>query len=100
VIDLRNEEILSLQQAADLARVSFPSIWRWALRGLPGPMGKKIRLRAARLGARWITSVEALHEFQEACSPDLDTATIPLRTRSAKRIASAKATETLQRIGI
>jgi predicted DNA-binding transcriptional regulator AlpA len=38
MIDLKTEEILSLDQAAKKVRVSFPTIWRWALKGCLPPM--------------------------------------------------------------
>jgi hypothetical protein len=101
MIDLKTEEILSLIQAAKKVGVSFPTIWRWALKGLPGPDGQRVRLRASRLGARWITSVQALQEFTERLTPRLDDKPVPLpRSIDKRRAASERAAKALEQVGI
>src|SRR5262249_31309444 len=101
MVDLRTEEILSLQQAAEHAQVSSPTVWRWALKGLPGADGQRVRLRAARLGGRWITSIEALQEFCESTTPKLgDDVITPLRTPDKRMRASQRAAKQLEKVGI
>jgi hypothetical protein len=101
MIDLKTEEILSLDQAAKKVRVSFPTIWRWVLKGLPAPYGQRVRLRASRLGARWITSTQALQEFTERLTPRLDDDPAPMsRPASRRHAASERAAKALEKVGI
>jgi hypothetical protein len=72
MIDLANEERLSLQEAAKLPpsfREGRPThtstILRWITKGVRLASGEIVRLEGARLGGRWITSVEAVHRFME-----------------------------------
>src|SRR5262245_8761128 len=66
VLNLQDEPPVSLQEIADHCRVSFATVWRWALKGLPGPDGQRVRLEAQRLGGRWVSSWAALQRFSEA----------------------------------
>jgi hypothetical protein len=101
MIDLKTEEILSLDQAAKKVRVSFPTIWRWALKGLPAPDGQRVRLRASRLGARWITSTQALQEFTDRLTPRLDDNPVSsTRSVGKRRAASERAAKALEQVGI
>ena len=68
MIDLLNEEVLSLSQAARcLPRlrkgrpVNTSTLWRWSTIGFHG-----IRLETAKLGGRNVTSREALNRFFNA----------------------------------
>jgi Protein of unknown function (DUF1580) len=68
MIALRTERPLSLAQAAKLIpptrlekRVHVSTLVRWILRGVRG-----VKLEAARVGGRWITSQEALERFSAA----------------------------------
>lgn len=102
MIDIKTEEILSLFQAAKKVGVSFPTIWRWALKGLPGPDGQRVRLRASRLGARWITSTEALQDFADRLTPGLneDQASMSMRSAGKRRAASERAAKALEQVGV
>jgi hypothetical protein len=67
MIDIRNETLLTLSQAARLqppGRGGRPThistVYRWISRGIGG-----IRLDAIRLGGRLLTSREALQRFAE-----------------------------------
>ena len=100
MIDLAKEQILSLDQAGKKVGVSFQTIWRWALKGLPGSNGQRVRVRAARLGGRWITSVEALQEFSRAMTPKIEEL-VPLYRSPGRRLRAAKrAGDELTRHGI
>src|SRR5688572_6295524 len=46
------------------------AIWRWVTKGLPGPVGQRVRLEAVRVGRRWVTSHEALARFFAGLTPD------------------------------
>ncbi len=69
-IDLERERVIPLATVPDLefippgrngARLSPSTVWRWARDG---------RLETARIGARRVTSVEAVLRFVEACGPE------------------------------
>lgn len=66
-IDLRNESVLSLAEAAaslpklDGRRPHVSSLWRWCRKGLRG-----VRLEYVRIGQRLCTSAEALDRFANA----------------------------------
>src|SRR5262249_47932907 len=47
-------------------RPSSKTLWRWFRYGLRVPSGGIIRLEAARIGGRWVTSLEALARFDTA----------------------------------
>jgi hypothetical protein len=70
MIDLAKEERLSLKEAAKLPpsyREGKPThvstIHRWITRGVRLTSGEVVRLEGARLGGRWITSVQAMERF-------------------------------------
>jgi len=63
MIDTTNEQLLTLQQAADripISRGGRPchpaTIWRWII---------SRKLEGTRIGNRWLTSVEALQRHSE-----------------------------------
>lgn len=64
---LISETILSFSEAAKALpkingrRPHATTLWRWARKGLKG-----VRLETRRVGARFVTSAEALERFSEA----------------------------------
>jgi hypothetical protein len=50
-------------------KLHLSTLIRWATDGSRGPSGEKVRLEAARLGGRWLTSVEAISRFMRALTP-------------------------------
>jgi Helix-turn-helix domain/Protein of unknown function (DUF1580) len=101
VIDLVSEEQLRLEQAARICKVHYTSAYRWVLRGVPGPDGRRIRLEALRVGRKWVTTAAALQRFAEATTPQLDNVSvIPPRTANARRRAAERAGARLAKIGI
>jgi excisionase family DNA binding protein len=101
IVDVLNEQTLTLGEAAKRLHVAFTTVYRWALRGIPGPDGRRVRLRAARVGASWRTSEEAIGEFVEATTPHFDADTAPSpRTEKARRRASEAAAKRLAEAGI
>jgi hypothetical protein len=77
MIDLHNESLLSLDQAAKRLPagrrgrpVSLSCVLRWILDGVVTPHGL-VRLEGIRMGGRWLTSVEALERFARAQTPSV-----------------------------
>jgi hypothetical protein len=105
-IDLRNETILSLNQAAKMLPpgrrgrpVTLSCLLRWVLDGVNTPMGR-VRLEAIRMGGRWITSVEALERFADQLTPNLDKTSAPTpRSVLSRRHAAERAGKQLDKIG-
>jgi hypothetical protein len=81
--------------------VTLSCVLRWVLEGVRGPGGGRVRLEAARLAGRWVSTQQAVQRFLAAQNPDPDTrpAEAP-RSLSARRRASDRAGEELDRIGI
>jgi hypothetical protein len=100
-MSILDESTLTIGEAAPIARTSFCSLWRWILRGVPGPEGRRVRLEAVRCGGKWLTSKEALQRFIEAITPRFDTdATTAPRTMTQRQRASALAAKRLADAGI
>jgi hypothetical protein len=108
VIDPTTETALSLAEVAALLppgrrgkRPHLSCVLRWITRGAPGPDGKPVRLRAARVGGRWFSSREAVAEFIEALTPRFDApAAEAPRPASKRRRASERAARELERAGV
>jgi hypothetical protein len=78
-LDFSAETALSLVEAARMlprgrfnAHVHPATLTRWILRGCRTAAGDRVRLRAGRVGCRWVTSREALEDFLAALSPAAD----------------------------
>lgn len=99
---------LSLAQAArrlPSARqgrpVSASCIWRWIFVGVRLPDGTTVRLEAARLSGRWLTSEQAIARFIATQTPALDVPPAPTpRTPTARQRAADRAARELEKIGI
>ena len=90
MIDLANEPLLNLSQAAAILptgrrgkKVHLSTIFRWILTGVNSPTGR-VHLEAIRVGGRWLTSMEALQSFAERQTPDYS-APVPMPRISAAR---------------
>jgi hypothetical protein len=108
MIDLSGENAIGLAAAAKLIppgrngkRCHLSTVLRWVLNGAKSPTGELVKLEASRLGARWVTSREAIQRFMLALTPRLDAppAAAP-RTSKARSRASARAEQELTRFGI
>lgn len=64
MIDIANETLLTLEQAADRLLVSKDAVYRWITHG-----SNEIKLEAIKLGVHWRTSVEALQRFADRLTP-------------------------------
>jgi hypothetical protein len=109
VLDLTTENPIPLAAAAKFVppgrngrRTHLSTILRWVVRGARSPSGELVRLEAARLGGRWITSREALQRFAERLTPRLsDEPMSPSpRTPGQRRWASERAARELEKVGI
>jgi hypothetical protein len=79
VISIR-ERLLGLGAAARLfppmragKSVSPITLWRWSRNGARRRDGRVVRLETLRVGARTVTSVEAIERFVGALNADVDT---------------------------
>lgn len=108
MLDFVSESPLSLSQAARLLPpgrrgrpVTLSCLLRWVLRGLRAPTGEVVRLEAARLGGRWLTTRAALQRFAGRLTPRLDDNSSPApRSPSRRQRASDQAAAELERLGI
>lgn len=98
----------SLAQAAKLCPssrrgrpVTLSCLLRWVLEGIRGPDGNRVRLEAARLAGRWITTPQAITRFIQAQTPALDSERgITPRSPSARQRANERAQRELDKTGI
>jgi hypothetical protein len=109
MIDLSNEAIISLREAAALIPpvrqgrpVSFNCILRWILKGSRKTVdGQIVKLEGLRVGSRWLTSRQALQRFAEALTPmTCDPQASPVRTPRQRRRAAELAERELEKMGI
>jgi hypothetical protein len=81
--------------------VTLSCLVRWITRGVRAPNGGRIRLEAARLAGRWITTPGAIARFLAAQTPSLDGDPLPTpRAPAARQQASERAAAELERLGI
>ena len=108
MFDISSESTLSLTQAARLLPpgrrgrpASLSCVLRWVLDGARDPSGERVRLEAARLGGRWVTSLEALRRFSERLTPSVggDDPAAP-RSPTKRRRASEQAAAELDNLGL
>lgn len=101
-LDLTTSETpIPLEAIGRRFKVSHPTVWRWVLRGLPGPDGQRVRLEALRVGRRWMTSLEAAQRFFAATTPDLaDEPAAAPRSAGKREKAASKASRQLERLGL
>ncbi len=112
-LDLLSQEIaegggLTLSQAAERfppfrqGRPVTPScLARWILQGVRGPNGSRVKLEAARLAGRHLTSSQAIIRFiaaQQDTAPD--SAPPSPRTPGKRQRDAERAGEELSKIGI
>ena len=86
---------------ARLGRPVTPScLVRWITRGVKGPGGQRVKLEAARLAGKWITTPAAIGRFVEAQTPRPDDVPPVPRTSGVRRRAADRAAKELERLGI
>jgi hypothetical protein len=107
-IDLGSEHVISLAQAARSVpssqgkTVHAATVWRWIRKGVLAGDGRRVRLDAAKLGGRWVTSKEALQRFLEALTPSFGNPQrgVAPRTPGQRKRAYERAAEALDKEGI
>jgi hypothetical protein len=107
MLDIQGETLLSLAAAAKRLPpgrrgrpVHISAVLRWITCGVR-KAGERVRLEGARIGGRWVTSVQALQRFAERLTPNLDGNPPPLpRPSTARQRASERAARELAAIGI
>lgn len=62
---------------------SGSTVWRWINTGTLTSDGRIVKLEAARLGTRWLTSKAALQRYMTALTPPSDTPARPPPSRTA-----------------
>lgn len=68
---------------------------------MKGPGGRRIKLEAARLAGKWVTTPGAIRRFVQALTPTQDAEPAPaVRTPNARRRAAERAVKQLERAGI
>ena len=82
MVDLEHEEIVTLSAAAKLlpTRPHVATLYRWASRGV-----NSVTLETIKVGAKIVTSREALHRFMRRCSGGSVVAPTPNRRRRIDR---------------
>jgi hypothetical protein len=108
MIDITSDDTLTLTEACRVlprgrngSRPHLSTVLRWILQGAPAPDGRRVKLAACRVGAKWITSRAALREFSAALTPRSDGESAPLpRTPCQGTRASERAAKALERAGI
>jgi Protein of unknown function (DUF1580) len=108
MFDLTSETPIRLDDAAKLVppsrggkRTHISTILRWILTGAKSPTGESVKLEAARLGGKWVTSREALQRFSERLTPDLNQSNeMIIRSPNMRRKAVERAEKQLDQIGI
>jgi hypothetical protein len=81
--------------------VTLSCLLRWITLGVIGPNGERIKLEAARLAGRWLTTPGAIRRFVAAQTPSLDSTPMPSPTLRGKgQRAAEQAGQQLNRLGI
>jgi hypothetical protein len=80
--------------------VSLNCVLRWVKGGVRGMAGEYIRLEAARLFGKWVTTPAAISRFLQAQTPALAHHTAPQRTSKQRRRAAELAEQELERLGV
>ncbi|MBM3983734.1 MAG: DUF1580 domain-containing protein [Planctomycetes bacterium] len=73
-------------------RASPSTVWRWIKTGTRTSDGRAVKLEAARLGTRWLTSKAAINRYMAALTPTTDTPpTVPPTQTAAQQRRGHKA---------
>src|SRR5262245_50117726 len=82
--------------------VSMSCVLRWCLVGVKGPNGTAVKLEAARLSGKWISSRGALRRFVQSQTPILGNREDEVMPRSAiqRQRANERAKRELESLGI
>ncbi len=106
--EILSGDALGLSDAAALfpgtrgeGRMCSSTVWRWIATGARAVGGEVVKLEAARIGTRWLTSRAALARFSAALTPSAEpeTAAVPKRAPKARSRAADAASKRLADAG-
>ena len=80
--------------------VSLSCLLRWVQTGVRGPGGHRIKLEAARLAGKWVTTPGAIRRFVVAQTQSCATEALPPRSPTRRHKASERAARELDGLGI
>lgn len=81
--------------------VSPSCVWRWISHGIRLADGRVVKLEAARLAGRWLSSAAAIERFLAAQQPPRAEEAGPApRTAGARQRAAERAAEQLKKMGV
>ncbi len=81
--------------------VTLSCLFRWITTGVIGPDGERVKLEAARLAGKWVTTPGAIRRFVEAQTPHVAAeATRAPRSPARRQRASERAGKELDELGI
>jgi hypothetical protein len=81
--------------------VSLSCLLRWVMDGVIGPDGGRVKLEAARLAGKWVTTPGAIRRFVTAQTPQLAAeGAAAQRSPARRRRACERAANELDRLGI
>jgi hypothetical protein len=108
--DILNETIVSIHEAAAVfpgrrpgKKLNFRTLWRWIIKGIHAADGQIVRLEAVRLGARWVTSREAIARFSARLTPtttEITGSAGNMRTPTQRQLDGRVAAKELEKMGI
>src|SRR5262249_38740448 len=79
--------------------VHASTIIRWILNGSRGPDGQIVRLKAVRMGGRWLTTRDWLDDYAQRMTPTYGVGS-PQSSSAARTRTAERAARELDRIGI
>ena len=104
---LNGEPLIGLHAAANRfpgyrtnSHLNASTLFRWITRGVKVADGSLVKLEAARLGNRWLTSAEAIARFSVACTATPPIDPNPQRSPADRNRAASKASQELDALGI
>ena len=83
--------------------VTLSCLFRWVTAGVVGQDGRRVKLEAARIAGKWVTTPGAIRRFVAAQTPNLTDTPLsapPPRSTNRRRRASEKAAAELEKMGI
>lgn len=80
--------------------VHWSALWRWAMRGIKAPGGRILRLEAARLSGKWISTPQAIRRFIASQTPDVSSPTFEPIGRDAPLRRAEQARRKLSDMGL
>ena len=90
MLDVLNQNRLTLHEVAQKCSVNLATAWRWALRGIIAPGGERVRLETVRVGGRRVATEISLQTFLERINISEEAQTA-IRTPNQRRALSERA---------